>query len=109
MKLLTGILCAVLFAVLGTVDSQAQYTITNNSPVPVTVCIHTANCGIFGPFNVPPGAVFVAPVPIPPCQVTGLQYPCPGGPIYPVGFAGFLPPPNPPTRLSVGPTGATFW
>lgn len=106
MKTITGLLCALLFAVLGTVDSQAQsYCITNSSPVPVFACVQTTCGALCPPAAIPPGATWCTPIPAG-CVVQGVLY---NGIVYAIGYAGPLPPPNPPTRLRVGTMRAIFY
>lgn len=102
MKLLTGILCAILMSV-ATVASVAQtYCVNNNSPVAITVYLQRT-CGTVG-VSILPYSTWCTPMP-PGCSATGIVY---GFTFYPIGFSGPLPPPNPPSTLTVGRGSATF-
>ncbi len=106
MKLLVGILCAILFAVVGTTTDAQAYFLTNNTPVPVNGIIIRTTCGPFGPFNLPAGPATIN-IPIPAnCRVTGIMF---RGAFFPIGYTGPVPPPNPPNGVTVTPNGATFW
>ncbi len=106
MKLLVGILCAVLFTVVGTTTDAHAYLLTNSTSAPVNGIQIRTSCGIFGVFNLPPGPSSIN-VPIPTsCNVGGILY---SGMFFPVGYSGPVPPPNPPNGVTVTSTGATFW
>lgn len=102
MKLLTGLLCAILMSV-ATVASVAQtYCVNNNSPVAITVYLQRT-CGTIG-VSILPFSTWCAPLPFG-CSATGIVY---GFTFYPIGYSGPLPPPNPPSTLTVFRSGATF-
>lgn len=99
MKFFAGIICALLLAVLGTLDAKAQnYCVENNTLNPIsTVCIRIS-CGppICSPPVIASGGVWCTPIPAN-CTVLGIVY---NNTFYPVGYSG-------PT-LTVTATTATF-
>lgn len=108
MKIVVGIICALLLVVLGTTsDAQAQttYYIGNGSTVAVLQVGIVTTCGTLGPYNVAPGTVL--PVLIPAgCVVQGIKY---NGQFFAIGYNGPVPPPNPPNNLIVTPARAHFY
>lgn len=107
MKFFLGLFCAALVAVIGsTYDANAQYTVCNNSPAVVQVCVWE-NCG--GVVNtIPPCAVVLGPgqcftwPTIPWCfvsdvDVNGVTYP-----VQPPGGCLPIAPPNPPNIICFG-------
>lgn len=110
MKFFSSLLCAILFAVVGSLSAKSQvYTICNTSPVAVNVCL-IANCGgvtvTLAPCPVPltPGMCFSWSVPAG-CAITDLDI---NGSIYAVQPAGTvvpLNPPNPPNNVVFDPYG----
>ena len=106
MKFFLGAICAMLLAVFASTDAQAQYCVTNNSTVviPAGQIIIQTTCGTFTVPTLPPGATWCVPLPTG-CVVKRIIY---RGVVYPVGYNGPLPPPNPPFWLVVAATGAIF-
>lgn len=108
MKLFAGLLCAILLVVAGSIADAKAYFLTNNTPAPVTGIMIRTTCGVFGPFGLPAGPFTLNLPGIPPvgCVVTGIAL---RGAVFPIGYTGPIPPPNPPNGVTVTPNGATFW
>lgn len=106
MKFLVGAICAILLAVFAGTEAQA-YCVTNNSPVviPGGAVVVRTTCGTFVMPPLPPGATWCTPMLPPSCTVLGILY---RGVYYPMGYSGPVPPPNPPSFLTVASAGATF-
>lgn len=98
MKLLSGLICAVLLTILGAAtEAKAVYYVGNSTPAVVTSATIVTTCGSYVYTNIPPNTIL--PLTLPPgCTVTGAIY---QGILYPTGTYSPLPPPNPPNRLAV--------
>lgn len=107
MKFLIGALCAVLLTVFAVNEAEA-YCVSNTSAgfIPGGAVIVRTICGTFTAPPIPPGATWCTP-PLPTsCTILGIVY---RGIYYPMGYSGPVPPPNPPSSLTVVASGATFF
>lgn len=113
-KHVSTLLVAVVLMVLGissnAMAQQQIYGVANNSPVAITISV-SGTCGgglgwITPSVIVPAGGTVVISIPNPPCAATGVTM---NGVFYPVGYAGPVAPPNPPTRIRVGANRAVVW
>ena len=103
MKILSALICAILFAVLGpATNASAQiYVVCNNSPVAVAVCLQVNCGGAIGnlapcPAVIAPGQCFTWSVPaacvVMGTRVNGVLYPVPAA--FPFCYPVAAPPPT---------------
>lgn len=105
MKMLVGIIAALLIAVLGTTDAAAQYSICNSSPVPISATVRFNCVAPAPPVVILPGTCTVFTMPTN-CMALGVIV---NGVFYAVGTNGPTVPPNPPNWIIVGPTSTSVW
>ncbi len=104
MKILIGLIFAIVVTLVGTTEEAHAYYLGNSTPVVVNNVFISTSCGPIGPFNLLPNTVINVPIPVG-CVVTGVIY---QGLMYAIGFNGPVPPPNPPNRLVVTTGRAVF-
>ncbi len=106
------LLAAMTIAVSTSAQAQTTYSVCNNTAVTVLACVQI-DCGgtlILLPCSSIPGGgppyectIWTIPAG---CTVSGVVL---NGRLYPMGYSGTIPPPNPPNGITVSASGAIIW